>query len=540
VTSAGGRLLSEDSGTPEAVKKPKRTLVAALLIVIIVVVAAAAFFEHIAIVPPAESYWPISTPEEQGMNATKLNQMVERIDALDLAIDSVLVVRHGYLVLEEYRHGYNQQRLCELYSATKSVISSLIGIAIEKGSIDDLNQKIIDIFPERIIDNVDSRKANLTIEHLLTMTAGFEWNDWDPSKPTSIDWVLSPDLTQFSLDRPMAYAPGEKWEYCNGASHLLSAIIAKTTGYTTYDFAREFLFSPLNITNISWLRAPDGVERGDSGLCLTPRDMAKLGYLYLKKGTWNGQQIVPAEWVAKSTTTHCSNCCMPVLMCDEGYGYQWWTSLKSTVYWAYGARGQAVYVAPELDVVVVFTANITEGIDPEPGLLYRFVFPACNTDLGNDKYSKYGLTFDYPHGMAITEGGEWFSWTNVWAASEVSGQVKGQLFPERISVTWDTAESALSPQIALDEFCAEAAGNGVGITWSGPLVKSTKDDHELMHQFFNFTSEGQQLTGIIGAWRCDETNRIYTFYYMTLPEVTTQQDLLIEFGRYLDLLTCHQ
>jgi hypothetical protein len=142
--------------------------------------------------------------------------------------------------------------------------------------------------------------------------------------------------------------------------------------------------------------------------------------------------------------------------------------------------------------------------------------------------------------MAITEGGEWFSWTNVWAASEVSGQVKGQLFPERISVTWDTAESALSPQIALDEFCAEAAGNGVGITWSGPLVKSTKDDHELMHQFFNFTSEGQQLTGIIGAWRCDETNRIYTFYYMTLPEVTTQQDLLIEFGRYLDLLTCHQ
>jgi CubicO group peptidase (beta-lactamase class C family) len=149
-----------------------------------------------------------------------------------------------------------------------------------------VHQKIIDLFPERTIDNLDSRKANLTIEHLLTMTAGFEWNDWDPSKPTSFDWVLSPDLTQFTLDRPMAHEPGEKWEYCNGASHLLSAIVAETTGYTVEDYAREFLFSPLNITNLSWLRAPDGVARGDSGLCLTPRDMAKFGYLYLRNGTW--------------------------------------------------------------------------------------------------------------------------------------------------------------------------------------------------------------------------------------------------------------
>jgi hypothetical protein len=387
---------------------------------------------------------------------------------------------------------------------------------------------------------MDSRKANLTIEHLLTMTTGFEWNDWNLSQPvTSMDWVLSHDLTQFALDRPMAYEPGEKWEYCNGASHLLSAIIAKTTGYTTSDFAKEFLFNPLNITNLSWLQAPDGVERGDSGLCLTPRDMGKLGYLYLKNGTWNGQQIMPAEWVTKSTATHCSNCCMPVLMCDKGYGYQWWTSLNSTVYWAYGARGQAIYVAPDLDMVVVFTANIAEGVDPEPGLLYRFIFPACNTNLGNDRYSKHGLVFDYPRGMALTEGGEWFSWTNVWTATETSGQVKGDLFPERISVTWDTTQSAISPEAALDQFHTEATESEVNITRSGPLIKSTKDSHELVYQFFNFTSRGPPLTGIIGAWSCDETNRIYTFYYMSIPEATTEQDLLTKFQRYLDVLICH-
>lgn len=533
--------MSEDSGALEAARKPKRTLIAALLIVIVGVVAAAAFFEHLSKVPPAESYWPILTPEEQGMNATKLNQMVDCIDELDLAIDSVLVVRHGYLVLEEYRHGYNQQSLHQLYSITKSFISSLVGIAIQRGYIDGLNQKIIDVFPERIIDNMDSRKANLTIEHLLTMTAGFEWSDWDPSKPaTSADWVASPDLTQFPLDQPMAHDPGEKWEYCNGASHLLSAIIAKTTGYGTYDFARELLFNQLNITHLSWDRAPDGVARGDSGLCLTPRDMAKFGYLYLKNGTWNGRQIVPAEWVAQSTMTLCHNCCMPMLLCNKGYGYQWWTSPESRVYSASGMFGQAIYVVPDLDVVVVFTASVIEGSDPGPGLLYRFVFPACNVDLGRDEYSNYSFTFDYPRGMVLTEGGEWFSWRNVWTASEISGQVKGHLFPERISVTWDTAQSALSQQMALDEFYDEAIRNGVDITWSGSLTTSTKGDHELMRRFFNFTSGGQHLTGVIGAWRCDESNRIYTLYYMNAPEVASQQDLAIEFQRYLDAFICHQ
>jgi len=406
VPNAGGRTLSEDSVTPEATGRPRRTLIAALLIVIIGVVAATAFFEHIAKVPPAEPYWPISTPEEQSMNATKLNQMVEHIDALDLAIDSVLVVRHGYLVLEEYRHGYNQQSQRQLYSITKSFTSSLVGIALQKGNIDDVNQKVIDIFPERTIDNMDSRKASLTIEHLLTMTAGFEWSDWDPAKPvTSTDWVRSPDLTQFCLDQPMVYAPGEKWEYCNGASHLLSAIIAETTGYSTFDFAREFLFNPLNITNLSWDHAPDGVARGDTGLHLTSRDMAKFGYLYLRNGTWNGRQIVPADWVAKSTMTLYHNCCMPMLLCNKGYGYQWWTSPESRVYSASGMFGQAIYVVPDLDLVVVFTASVIEGLDPGPGLLYRFVFPACNVDLGRDEYSKYGLTFEYPCGIVLTEGG---------------------------------------------------------------------------------------------------------------------------------------
>jgi len=319
------------------------------------------------------------------MNSTLLKQMMGYIDERGFAIDSVIIIRNGYIVLEEYPNPrYNQGTLHELYSVTKSFTSTLIGIAIQQGFIESTDQKVLEFFPEKTIANLDARKQSMTLEHLLTMTAGLEWDEWtypymDPQgKPdyrnTYIQMILSFDSIQFVLDQPMAHDPGTHWAYNSGASHLLSAIIERTTQHTTFDFASEFLFKPLGISEVTWTQHPQGPYYGGHGLYLKPGDMAKLGYLYLEKGTWDGKQIVPPEWVAKSTETHSRP------WKDTGYGYQWWTSPTIGVYEASGLYGQQILVAPNYNMVVVFTATIKTGPNPEPEILQRFILPAAIDD----------------------------------------------------------------------------------------------------------------------------------------------------------------
>ncbi|MFX1253404.1 MAG: serine hydrolase domain-containing protein [Promethearchaeota archaeon] len=326
-------------------------------------------------------YWPTtdwleSTPEEQGMNSTKLNQVIDYINAQNFAIDSVVVVRHGYIVLEEYFNPSvsNQSSIHFVYSVTKSFSSALIGIAIQKGFIENVDQKVVDFFSSRIIANLDSRKQNMTIEHLLTMSAGFEWDEqtypYTDSRNDVRLMMNSSDSVQFVLDRPMVNDPGDEWVYNSGASHLLSAIIEQTTGYTTLDFANKFLFDPLGITDVDWWQDPQGLYYGGFGLYLRARDMAKFGYLYLNNGTWDSEQIVFTDWVAKSTETAFPR------GWDRGYGYQWWTYPQSGVYYALGLYSQTIFVVPNYNMVVVFTANITSGPNPEYNLLFDYIIPA--------------------------------------------------------------------------------------------------------------------------------------------------------------------
>ncbi|MFX0064121.1 MAG: serine hydrolase domain-containing protein [Candidatus Hermodarchaeota archaeon] len=330
-------------------------------------------------------YWPTtdwleSTPEEQGMNSTKLNQVIDYINDLNFAIDSVVVVRHGYIVLEEYFNPSvsNQSSLHFVYSVTKSFTSALIGIAIQKGFIENVDQKVVDLFSNRIIANLDSRKQNMTIEHLLTMSTGLEWDEWtysyDDSRNDVIKMIYSSDSVQFILDRLMVNDPGEEWVYSSGASHLLSAIIEQTTNYNTLEFANEFLFGPLGITDVDWWQDPQGIYYGGFGLYLRARDMAKFGYLYLNNGTWDSQQIVSADWVAKSTETAF------LRGGGHGYGYQWWTYPQLGIYYAIGLYDQSIFVVPDYNMVVVFTANITSGSNPEHNLLFDYIIPAVIND----------------------------------------------------------------------------------------------------------------------------------------------------------------
>ncbi len=322
--------------------------------------------------PSSASSWPISTPEEQGLDSETLAQMLAQIKGEDYKIDSVLVVRNGYLVLDAYVHPFRPGDTHNLYSVTKSVVSALVGIALEQGYIESLDQHVLDFFPDREVNNLDNGKADMTLEHLLTMTSGLECRDSYLYSNRGLEEMhKTDDWIQYVLDLPMETPPGTKFEYCNGASMLLSAILQVATGMSALEYAQEHLFEPLGIRDVQWDSSPNGITVGYSRLHMHPQDMAKIGYLYLKNGLWNGEQVVPAEWVAASTRTHVSAGTL-----QEGYGYHWWVA-PPDMYLALGYGGQFIFVVPEKDLVVVFTSSL-EGRDfyvPQK-LLNDYILPA--------------------------------------------------------------------------------------------------------------------------------------------------------------------
>jgi parallel beta-helix repeat protein len=320
----------------------------------------------------------------QGMSSAKLNDMMQYVRQRSIGIDSVVVVRNGYVVFEEYPRPrlYGPLSLHPLYSVTKSFSSALIGIAIKQGFIDGVLHKVLDFFPNRTFANVDSLKEAITLEHVLTMTSGLPWDEWTYPYGDSRNDVrrimTNPDPVQFVLDRPMVSTPGTTWVYNSGGSHLLSAIVNETTGADIEAFARENLFDPLGISNLFWSKDPfQRLSWGFMGLSLTPLDMAKFGFLYLNNGNWEGQQIIPAEWVTESTKSHFS------LDQSWQYGYQWWINPTYNAYVARGYMGQNIIVSPDYNMVVVFTGSYTYGQEGTQ-LFYDYIRPAVGSTVPDD------------------------------------------------------------------------------------------------------------------------------------------------------------
>jgi CubicO group peptidase (beta-lactamase class C family) len=321
-----------------------------------------------AAVPP---YWPtqgwrISTPEEQGVDAAKLALMLDSVQQEKLNLYSLLVIRNGHIVSETYFGSTTPDTRREIYSVTKSFIGTLVGIAIDKGLIAGVDRPVAGFFPDRSFANWDAAKQAMTLENLLTMTTGLDWPEADATFRQlygSRDWV------KFVLDEPMRGQPGAEFLYCSGCSHVLSAIIQRQTGMNTRDFAQQELFVPLGIGEFNWETDSTGIPIGGWGLQLTPREMAKLGYLYLHGGQWDGRQIVSGEWVEAATRKHTAT------DSDLGYGYQWWTYPKWGAYAALGRYGQTIFVIPNLKLIVVTTAAL-EGHDPIFDLIDQYIVPA--------------------------------------------------------------------------------------------------------------------------------------------------------------------
>jgi CubicO group peptidase (beta-lactamase class C family) len=319
------------------------------------------------------AYWPTdswrtSTPEQQGVDSQKLAQMLDAVEQQNLNMHSLLVIRNGYIVSESYFGSYQQETRHELYSCTKSFVSTLVGISLDRGFIDNVSHPVLDFFLDSTFANLDELKQNMTLEDLLTMRSGLSWQEGDPAYGAL---YRSPDWVAYMLDKPMVAQPGTGFNYCSGCSHVLSAIVQQTTGMNTGDFAAQYLFSPLGIKNYTWETATDGIPIGGWGLQLAPRDMAKLGYLFLKQGQWDGQQIISAGWVQAATEKHTST------DGNLGYGYQWWTYPMHGAYMALGRYGQTIFVAPSYDLVMVTTAEIADH-DPIFQLIDQFIFPAMS------------------------------------------------------------------------------------------------------------------------------------------------------------------
>jgi CubicO group peptidase (beta-lactamase class C family) len=323
--------------------------------------------------------WPVSSPGSAGLDSKWIDSAFTAAEQLGF-VDAILVFKDGYIVAEKYYNGYGVDKQHQIWSCTKSFMSALIGIAIDKGYIGSIDNKVMDYFPEYIYSGMDPRFFDITIKHLLTMRMGIdrEENNLIPVVQTN-DWIRE----TFKL--PLLFNPGEKFSYNSLETHLLSAIITKSTGKNAMEFARENLTGPMGIEIVEWRTDPQGNSTGGYDIFMKPRDMAVLGYLYQNEGKINDRQIVSKEWVYKSLERSWNNNGTEWgALKDYNYGFLWWLGKMNgyELFMALGMGGQYIVNFPELDMIVVTTANqyITWDNDQELPILEiisDFILEAC-------------------------------------------------------------------------------------------------------------------------------------------------------------------
>jgi CubicO group peptidase (beta-lactamase class C family) len=296
------------------------------------------------------------SPAAPGLTS-QLDHVAIRKAAAELPrLHSILVSWRGALVLEQYYNGARATRLENIKSASKSIISALLGIAIERKLIADVRQPIAPFFADLLAGDGNAAKRLITIENLLTMQSGLTTT----SNRNYGAWVQSANWVRHALGRPLEHRPGTEMEYSTGNTHLLSAIITKASGTSTWQFAQDNLARPLGLSLAQWPRDPQGVYFGGNDMLLTPRQMIAFGELYLHRGRANGRQVVPAAWVDASFVPRTrSN------WSDQTYGYGWWMREMAGVqtYYAWGFGGQFIFVIPELDAVIASTSAATVADD---------------------------------------------------------------------------------------------------------------------------------------------------------------------------------
>jgi CubicO group peptidase (beta-lactamase class C family) len=346
---------------------------------------------------PGET-WPTSTAAAEGIDQAAIDSIVADIKAGQYGlIDAFMLIRHGKVVanhkfVQDYakvaaqydttNHQYNYDhpdwhpylkgtQLHTLQSVTKSVSSAAMGIAIDDGLIGGVETLAMPFFKAYEPYASDGRKDSTTLEDLLTMRSGLKWvttGGYGSSLHSTDMLEASDEWIQFVLDQPMDAAPGTRYQYNDGVSVLLGKIVRVATGQRMDEWTRERLFKPIGITNFHWKITPDGEADTEGGLYLSTEDLARIGYLFLRGGEWNGRQIISQEWVDASTAPVVPDVAPDNGQPDAGYGYQWWVTDQldgeTRIFAANGYGGQFLFVSPEHDIVAVFNGwNIHGGAE---------------------------------------------------------------------------------------------------------------------------------------------------------------------------------
>jgi CubicO group peptidase (beta-lactamase class C family) len=314
------------------------------------------------IVSRSSSGPPVPAPAPAGPRPPAIPPLVALQQAAAAAAElprahSLLVSRQGQLLLERYFNGTRATGLANIKSASKSVISALVGIAIDRGLIAGLKTPISTYFPDLLAATAEAPKRSITVEDLLTMRSGLETT----SNRNYGAWVQSSNWVRYALTRHLLNPPGATMEYSTGNTHLLSAILTKTAGKSTWQFAQENVAQPLGFQLAPWPRDPQGIYFGGNDMLMTPRQMLAFGELYLSRGRHNGRQVIPEQWVAASQVPRAQS----RRESDRFYGYGWWVRELAghPAYYAWGFGGQYIFVVPDLDLVVVSTSASTLAED---------------------------------------------------------------------------------------------------------------------------------------------------------------------------------
>ena len=343
--------------------------------------------------------WETASLTSVGMDSSVIEQLVNRVYGKQYEnIHSIVIIKDGKLVFEEYwpgnDFGYNNPdylgRHVEFdrntrhntHSATKSITSMVVGIALDKGFIKSEDNGIFDYLPNHSSLSSAGRE-NITIRHLLTMSSGLQWNEWDVSVSESnhdiIRFNQSANPVSYLLSKPLLSEPGTTFYYNGGGVDLLGQIVKNAVGEDIKAFSKTNLFSRLGITNYYWQTlSPSGITCCHGDIYITPRDMAKLGYLFLNDGMWNGTRIISSEWISKSVQNHIS----PGVSWADGYGYLWWLrnyhsgGITYSSYRAEGWGGQMIIVIPDEKMVVVFTGANYVSDSPCDEIMRDYILPS--------------------------------------------------------------------------------------------------------------------------------------------------------------------
>ncbi|HVW15927.1 MAG TPA: serine hydrolase [Mucilaginibacter sp.] len=315
-----------------------------------------------------------------GLDPKLLATMMHKIVAGDYPnVHSVLIIKNNKLVFEEYFYEYTRDSLQDMRSATKSVVSALAGIAIHRGIIKSVHETLADLLPQYHFANPSPLKERITLQDLLDNQSGVNYDEsWDKSIGNENDMGFSNDWVKYTFDLPMLDTPGTRGRYNSGNPIAVGYIIEKHAKMPLHDFAAKNLFGPMGITDFKWNFKPD--RSNVDNFCqvlLTPRDMAKFGLMFLNNGVWKGKQIVPAEWVAESTSKHS-------VVENVNYGYLWWLkyldagNVRYHSFAAQGNGGQKIYVFRDLNMVVVTTGGNYNTQSPSDELIKTYILPAFN------------------------------------------------------------------------------------------------------------------------------------------------------------------